>query len=634
MKRKESFSKENYSVFMSRAEGSLQDGYRVQLLPAIFFTCFILLVSRMFQGPSAYAEMGDFFFMSDSTTTTDFYFYYKSIAVYICAFVALTFFGYRAVTGGLWVRKSRLYIPLAVYLVLVFLSFLFSDYRQIAWLGTDGLYGGAAVILCCGFMFLYIINSVSCERGVKWFLWPLTVCVLAVSVLGVTQALGRDFFRTVIGQKMLVPNIETLTGERAWDIIDSFAAQGKTALDFVFDTAVYQTVGNPNYVAMYTPLVLPLFGYLFLRESSLVKRVIWAAAFGLVLFNLFATQSNGAVVGAVVVLIVCVVLAGRRFLSEFKPKLVLVGIVIVCILLNFQTLLSGAAQNVLETVGADRAPSVIGEMAEGTVAASELEYYKRPAHSVHRIERIVTEIGRVEVTIDGESFTLTADSSYAPDSVRVTHEAQPDGGTTITMQVAAENRVWRFIETPDGYKFVNDFNKLVSLGDVDFVGNDENLFLGTGRVYIWSRTLPLLKNTVFLGHGPDTFMLYFPQGDYVGRYNGSWDFRAIFDKPHNMYLNIAFSTGILSLAAFLVLIILYLSQSFKIYRRWREESFKDPVGVVYVTGRGIAVGVCGFLAAGMFYDGVTSVMPLFWGLLGLGTVCNVLLSKATIVIYD
>ena len=409
-------------MWHSRKSRESQDSYRVQLLPAVFFTCCALLISRMMQGPSAYAGLGDLFYMIDSKTTADFYFFWKSVAVYICAVFALACFGYRVLSRTLCVRRSRLYIPLAAYLVLVFLSFCFSGYRNIAWYGTDGLYGGAAVVLCCGLMFFYIYNSVTDERSVKWFVWPLTICLAMASILGVTQAAGHDFLKTVSGQKMLVPNIETVTGEKAWDIIDGFAAQGGTALEFVFDNVAYQTVGNPNYVALYTPLVLPLFAFLFLREGRAPWRIVWAAAFGLILFNLFACRSSGAVVGAVFALLACAMLSGRGLFSKSKPKLALLAITAICVLLNFQALAGDVAKNILESAGADRVPGVIGEMAEGTVEASDLEHLKKPMYSAHAIDRIVTNADSVEITIDGVFFALTDDPASlasAPDHVEV-----------------------------------------------------------------------------------------------------------------------------------------------------------------------------------------------------------------------
>ena len=629
----------DFYVCMNRAGDSLEHGYRIQLLPAIFFTCCVMLISRMMQGPSAYAELGDLFFMDDSQITADFYFYYKSIAIYVCAVLVLVFLAYRALTGSLWIRRSRLYLPLVIWLVLTFLSFCFSEYKDISWFGTDGLYGGAAVALCCGLLFFYVFNSVTNERSLKWFVWPLTACLIMAQILGLTQAAGRDFFRTAAGQKMLVPYMMTTSGVGTWDIIDSLAAQGQTALGFVFDTAVYQTFGNPNYVALYTPFVLPLFAFLFIYERKTGKRIIWAVVFGLIFFNLLGSQSTGAIVGAVVALFAACVIAGRSLFSHIKPKLILTGIVIICVLFNIQTLTSDFAKNIVESVGAERVPTSIGEMADGTVNTSSLDDFKRPANAVHHIDRIVTGKERVEITVDGETFGLSSDPeslASAPGYAAVSLEEQPGGSNAITMQLEGENRVWRFVDTADGYRFVNDIGKLVHLRDVEHAGSDQYLFLGTGRVYIWSRTLPLLARAVFLGYGPDTFMLMFPQEDYVGRYNGLWDLRAIIDKPHNLYLNIAFGSGMLSLAAFLAFIIMYIVQSFRLYRhraggkgRSGSDVPTEPgePSLSAIVGRGIFTGLCGFLAAGMFYDGVTSVMPLFWGMLGLGAACNFICAR-------
>ncbi|MBX6396618.1 MAG: O-antigen ligase family protein, partial [Alicyclobacillaceae bacterium] len=57
---------------------------------------------------------------------------------------------------------------------------------------------------------------------------------------------------------------------------------------------------------------------------------------------------------------------------------------------------------------------------------------------------------------------------------------------------------------------------------------------GTGRVYIWQRTLEMIAEKPWLGHGLDTFMFYFPQDDPEKNANLS-DFNIIVDKPHNFY---------------------------------------------------------------------------------------------------
>ncbi|HMA60603.1 MAG TPA: hypothetical protein VKN64_09940 [Halanaerobiales bacterium] len=62
--------------------------------------------------------------------------------------------------------------------------------------------------------------------------------------------------------------------------------------------------------------------------------------------------------------------------------------------------------------------------------------------------------------------------------------------------------------------------------------------LGLSRGFIWSRSLPLLKETWLLGFGADTYPIYFPQDDNVGKLITFDKTRKIMDKPHNMYLRL------------------------------------------------------------------------------------------------
>ncbi len=73
----------------------------------------------------------------------------------------------------------------------------------------------------------------------------------------------------------------------------------------------------------------------------------------------------------------------------------------------------------------------------------------------------------------------------------------------------------------------------------------------SGRGYIWSRTIPLLKKYILLGGGQDTFTVLFPNHDYLGK--AQWgDKDLIITKPHCMYLQIAVQSGILSLIALFI----------------------------------------------------------------------------------
>jgi O-antigen ligase len=173
-----------------------------------------------------------------------------------------------------------------------------------------------------------------------------------------------------------------------------------------------------------------------------------------------------------------------------------------------------------------------------------------------------------------------------------------------------------------------------------YFGGDEFLIAGTGNVlmptdypprlefmdgyekfassrgYIWSRSIPMLKETLIAGYGPDTFPMVFPQYDYVGKLNSFTSHRIIVDKPHNMYLQIGINTGVLSLVSLLAVFVIYAVDSFKVYFKREINTFIEYVGV------GAFTGVMGYLAAGMFNDQIISVAPLFYVMLGLGLAVN------------
>jgi hypothetical protein len=169
--------------------------------------------------------------------------------------------------------------------------------------------------------------------------------------------------------------------------------------------------------------------------------------------------------------------------------------------------------------------------------------------------------------------------------------------------------------TESGYKYVNAAGNEINLVKADSFGFEGRETIGSSRGYIWSRTIPLLKDTVFMGHGPDTFPIYFPQHDVEAKFKYLDTTTTIVDKPHNLYLQMAVNTGIISLLAFLVLITGYLYSG----RRYLCANFAS---YWEVGGSAVQLAIIGYLVAGLFNDSIVSVAPVFWGLMGLGIGLN------------
>lgn len=156
--------------------------------------------------------------------------------------------------------------------------------------------------------------------------------------------------------------------------------------------------------------------------------------------------------------------------------------------------------------------------------------------------------------------------------------------------------------------------------NAEYIGFEGKEELGSSRGYIWSRTLPLLKNCLITGYGADTFVYNFPQNDVLAKYYSYMQFDSGFyitvDKPHNMYLQIFYSNGLIAFIAFLAIVVFYLVDCFRLYALKKEYRREQAMGAA------VMLGVVGYLAAGMFNDSTVSVAPMFWVLLGTGAALN------------
>jgi O-antigen ligase len=184
------------------------------------------------------------------------------------------------------------------------------------------------------------------------------------------------------------------------------------------------------------------------------------------------------------------------------------------------------------------------------------------------------------------------------------------------------NVEWVFLVTEFGMYHLNLIGNIAPLVVAEAAGFSNNPMFGSGRGYIWSRTFPLIRETLLVGHGADTYAIFFPQNDRVARHNAGFPLDRLIDKPHNMYLHMAVGTGLLSMIAFLAMLGLYFVQSVKLYWRREYEEFTEFVGV------GIFLGVTGFAFAALVNDSSVSVMPMFYGLLGTGIAINIMLKRA------
>jgi hypothetical protein len=215
----------------------------------------------------------------------------------------------------------------------------------------------------------------------------------------------------------------------------------------------------------------------------------------------------------------------------------------------------------------------------------------------------------LEITTKGNEITIK-DKKYAGYKITIA-ESYP--GVSVTRV----SRVFNFYFTNEGVKMLGSGGRVTKPIVADtFKPLDGFEKIASDRGYIWGRTIPLLKNYVVYGSGPDNYPIAFPQDDFLAKSNVFSDLNTVVDKPHNWYLQIAANTGVLSLLSILLIVGIYIINSLKLFTRMNYDSLDKYIGASCL------VGVIGYLAASVFNDSVISVAPVFWILLGLGISIN------------
>lgn len=600
------------------------------LLIAVFSAVIILIVRMgVYERP-----MDQFFWDNGGNQLVDFFSYYKMMLILICGGLALVVILFRVLSHSMNFHKSFAYIPMAVYAFFILLSYVMSDYKEFSLLGYNDRFEGTLTLLCYLILLFFVINRINTERDVKWVIMPLAVSSILLSFLGLSQALDHDFFRTAFGKKLITPTW-------FWDKIDN--------LNFTFQNKeIYQTVYNINYVSFYLTLLIPLFGMLFIRADKLRSKLFWGALFTLLIFNLIGSESSGGYFGMAVVVLLGIIILNKRIFSWWKSVVILLILTLAvggATYDRWSLEMNSALSHLYPAAVTETTGNISADQGSSPAAGSTRPY----------IDYIKTSDNTVTFSLNGEPLTATVIAntdgsfkSYAlTDKDKKKLQLVPSGqngiltindarffkyatvsyasdGTSYYLLVNTQDKQWPFKIVGDKLLYLNDLGKTVSLQPVSAYGFKDNQGFGSGRGYIWSRSIPLLKDTVFIGHGADTYCLYFPQNDYAGKYDAKWNINMIVDKPHNMYLGVAIGTGILSLLALLALFGIYIVQSILIYFK---ADFKKSF-VIYV-GAGIFLGISGFLATGLVDDSSVSTMPMFYALLGTGIAINRMIKRSS-----
>lgn len=600
-----------------------------------------------------------------ATEELDFFSYYKMTWFIVLTCIAVLFFFVYITTKKIKLTVDKMFIPLGVYAILTFLSSSFSQYHEQAFFGFPDRFEGFFTILCYVAICFICSLLISSEFDIRYLSYFLAFSVLIMSIIGITQFFGFDFFQTDFGKKLILPKAsENLAG----------------SLDFRFPKQyIYSTLFNPNYVGGFFALILSICIVIFIAANKPKYKIV-SGVFCLLSFtNLLGSLSSTGMISMVASGLVILVLMRKNLLKNVLPILALsICLIATTLFMNYSS--DGKVfsefkitsnlnySNIKDKFIALTTPkSNKSNMANALMFVdvnsdeSSVGGSKTGANNLIALDTPVTNVSSsgniTDIKIDKNKlylYTTETDAlimNYNPGTSKLTFmdnnnktvemsASTEDGKTIVTCKdvrfssikistnntvvfIEAPNTTFSVVNSPEGFKIATPSGNITDIIKAESFGFQGREKWGSNRGYIWSRSIPMIKDTIILGHGPDTFEMYFPQNDYVAKMRYMESIYTVVDKPHNLYLQIAINTGVISLIAFLVFVAWYFMYSLKLY-------FKGIFNEYFAAGVACLAAVASFLVSSLANDSTISVSLAFWTILGVGIACNKLYAKSLI----
>lgn len=545
-------------------------------------------------------------------TNADFFAYYKMVILIVFTVLGMISTYLYLKKENIKIIKSYFYIPMGIYAVFIILSTLTAEYKKVAIWGFVDRYEGMITLLSYIIIMFITINLIKDKESMRFILYPLLISAIILGTIGAFQYLGYDFFQTSFGKSFILPSKYKSMAEQ---------------LKFNFGkNTIYSTLYNTNYVGSYMAMIFSITLIMLILIKDRRKKLILAPITLLTFLNLVGSNSRGGMLGTAMGILVLMVMIRKEILKHYK--IIIIGLIILLLGGKYIDKISeGRLIRQITRIKAD----IVRLVSKEEVVEEPNKYKIKEIFAEDNILNIVTTDESLKVVVEDDYYLFYDGDNHldiefnSEDGVikildeRYNHYAMRllSDGIVNYLEISLGDYKTRFTVEDNLFKYYqgNGFTKEIKEAkSYGFKGKET---LGSNRGYIWSRSLPILKENMILGNGPDTYAIYFPQEDFIGRFNTrTIPYGTIVDKPHNLYLQIGINTGVISLIGFLSIVIMYFVQSIRIYFK---NNLEDEMEIV---GLGIFVAVLSYLVAGMFNDSTVAVTPVFWILLGTGIATN------------
>ncbi|AWK50043.1 polymerase [Clostridium beijerinckii] len=509
-------------------------------------------------------------------------------------------------------------IACGIFSLFTLLSAIFSKYREVSFWGIFDRSEGLITITCYMILFIYSIYTFRTTNDYKYIITPLLILVFINAFLGIFQYIGQDLIQTSLGKSIVMPS----QYQSANSQVNLLNEKG----------TIYGTLFSYNYVGSFVSIVLPILFCYTIFEDDVMYKIMSFIGTLLSFWLLFGSSARSGIVGVLGSIIFGIIIFWKLLIKRKKGILIGIGVLIILLI---------GANFVSKGSIFDRIPSLATDAISIFKDTSDFDYTEHTPVKDIKYSDSITEVllpnDTLKISYENGSpvFKNSQDEivEYTLKDKVLTTNTESFKNITFAFgkldkkSIISDSLLLNINAKPEFLFKLND-NKAFQLMDMSskqyvdleypetfgFKGKEK---LGSSRGYIWSRAIPLIKDTFILGTGPDTFAFEFPQGDLIGKYYAYDTPNIVVDKAHNLYLQIAINYGVIALLAFLAMMVIYIVDSIKLYA-FKEHFEERSIMLGAIT----CLGIIGYLFAGIFNDSVVSVAPVFWIVLGVGVALN------------
>lgn len=546
----------------------------------------------------------DYPWANSQTTIADFFLYYKSVLVVITGVLMIACLAWKICSKKDSVpilnADTYIFIPIFAYVLLAIVSSVLSDTPYFCVHGMPEQFESVWCLIAYVVAVIYFYYIVRYQDNEQNILRTLYIGAFLVGFICVLQYFKIDIYRFMYEKK---------------------------GYSFTFEKGtVYGPFYNINYVGSYVLLLLPIFALTLIYIKDKKEKSVSVILCVLLLIALYGSKSTTPNVAAVIVLAFAISFLILKRMSTRRGRIA-VGCILAFIIIGTGI---GSIPYIQSAISASNTEKRTLKHIYTNNENIEVDYN---GHKMY-IQLLMDESTFQFILADESQTTLVAE--YCSDStgnyyvctderfqdLKIAPVLISEDPVIYGFQVSMDDKDWTFsnqINDDGSYYYISPTGKAAKLtpeievADSSFFADMSSL--ASGRGYIWNKTVTLMKQYIILGSGADTYALVFPNGDFVDKYNNGYDNMNV-TKPHNLYMQIAIQTGLVSLVCFLIFYLWYFVVSLRLYFKVQ---FDTPLSVL---GFGIMLGTLGYMISGLANDSTVTVAPIYWALLGMGIGIN------------